>query len=297
MLETKIQQGLLSGVIPSPYDERDFTYAIMPEKVERPETFSLRDKQTPVRDQGAIGTCAAFGGCAVNEFLHEGKTILSPRHLYCARANAPQEGMIMRDVCKIMQKRGVCTEQCWKYISHSSLCKSGTPCIEALDEALRYRIGTYRRIYGSIKDALYINKAPLFACVPIYDGFPNISGKMRGYHAITITGYTTNLFEFKNSWGKIWKDEGYSHIIDTYPVAEAWLLEMLKEDDTPDMTIEIEKATVDNACFWGLPVKVHVKVNAMYQLRVEGGWSFTSFIKRGDNNFIVYVPNKQCKTR
>lgn len=290
MPETKIQHGMIRGIIPSPYDERDIHYAFMPEKVERPDAFSLRKQQTPVRDQGAIGSCAAFAGCAVSEFLYKGETILSPRHLYCARANAPQEGMVMRDVCKIMQKQGVCTEKCWEYLAHKSLCKTTSPCVGCVTEALQYRIGEYSRVYGSIKDALYTNQTPLFACIPIYEGFPSIFGKMLGYHAVVITGYSNNLLEFKNSWGLTWHDNGYGYFEDTYPTTEAWVLKARKEEDIPG--ILIGNAVVGNTCFWGLPVKIRIISTAAHSVSVRGGWTWTHSLRKGINNITVYISPK-----
>lgn len=290
------KQGIKNlGVTPSHFDERDSYYAIMPEKVKRPEFFSLRAEQTPVRDQGVVGSCAAFAGCAVNEFLHEGVRILSPRHLYCARDNAPEHGMIMRDVCKIMQKQGVCTERCWPYLSHSSLCSSMSPCVEATQEARNYRIDTYRRVYGSLKDVLYSTKTPIFICVPVYEGFPNITGKFRGYHAVVMTGYSTpNLIEIKNSWGMEWGDEGYGYLADTYPITEAWVLESRDDDDDiPETNIEITKPVIGDIGFWGLPLKVNIKSDALYNIKIKGGWTWSPFIRKGKNNVIVYATPAQ----
>ena len=280
------------GVIPSPLDTRDLAYAVMPKAIERPDTFSLRNEQTPVRHQGGVGSCAAFAGCAVTEFLYEKKAYLSPRHLYCARPNKPQSGMFMRDVCKILQKQGVCMEQCWPYKAATNLCDN-TQCTNAKVEAVQYRIGAYRRIYGSMKDALWTYKTPLFVCVPTYDGFPALSGNMREYHAITIMGYTKHKYEFKNSWGTDWGDNGYAKLIDTYPVTEAWLLESREMAPQPPTNVAITKTEMGAPGIFGIPINVHIQSNATYYLNVDGGRTFTWSVRRGITVAKIYVSPKE----
>jgi C1A family cysteine protease len=72
-----------SGAIPSPFDERDFAFSVLPvvKREEIPEQFSLRSEQTFVKHQGEVGACTAFAACAINEILQKVKD-LNERHLY-----------------------------------------------------------------------------------------------------------------------------------------------------------------------------------------------------------------------
>ena len=97
-----------SGTIPSPYDERDIPFSVLPavKKEEIPEQFSLRSEQTSVKHQGEVGSCCSFAACGIDEVLHKVNDLdLSKRHLYCRRENKPGPGMRPRDACKLLQKR------------------------------------------------------------------------------------------------------------------------------------------------------------------------------------------------
>lgn len=232
-----------SGTIPSPYDERDFPFSVLPtvKRGEIPDEFSLRSEQTSVKHQGEVGSCCSFAACGINEVLHKGNNPnLSERHLYCRRVNKPGLGMAPRDACKLLQKEGVCSEACWQYISDANkLCK-GAPCKNVNEESQRHRILSYHRCFGSIKATLFSTKSPLLIVVPVYENWgnkigadgkvPMPGGNMICYHAMIMTGWSKNYLEVKNSWGADFGDNGYLCIPEHYPVTEAWT--MKKEEET-----------------------------------------------------------------
>lgn len=238
-----------SGAIPSPWDKRDIPYASIPTIAEKelPEQFSLRSEQTPVKHQGTLGACTAFSACAIDEILHKVKD-LSEGHLYCRRGNKPGHGMHPRNACKILQKKGVCSESCWPYISDVKRLCGYSPCNTVNIQSQRYRIDSYHRVFNSLKATLFSTKLPILIVVPVYENWESIGadGKvpmpgrnMISYHALVLVGWSKKYLEVKNSWGADFGDNGYLYIPENYPVAEAWAMEKKK-------IIEQDKIKVHN---------------------------------------------------
>jgi len=238
------------GGLPSPWDKRDVPFAVVPvvKKEEIPEEFSLRSKQTSVKHQGEVGACTAFSAVGIDEVLHKVNDLnLSERHLYCRRSNKPGLGMAPRDACKLLQKKGVCLEVCWPYISNAEkLCK-GSPCENVDEQSQRYQITSYHRCFNSLKATLFSTKSPILIVVPVYENWENIGasgevpmpgGNMISYHALIMTGWSKKHLECKNSWGSF-GDNGYLHIPQNYPIMEGWAME---KDETNG---EEEKVKVD----------------------------------------------------
>lgn len=118
---------------------------------------------------------------------------LDVRDLYNKRTNKPQEGMIPRDLFKILKEEGV---KCGK----NDVCK----------------LLSYERLQiQDIKEALIVN-GPVFLALKVcsnelkfWKGNNNLGG-----HAIALVGYDDNnkTFLLKNSYGTEWGDGGYIDI-------------------------------------------------------------------------------------
>jgi hypothetical protein len=161
---------------------------------------------------------------------------------------------------------------------------------------MQYRIGAYHRVFGSIEDALWTSKTPLFVCLPVYDGFPHITGKMRGYHGVDITGFVKGkTFEVKNSWGSWWGDGGYCNIAASYPVTEAWVLDSYTEPPVQH-TFEIDNIRIGTVGFWGWDTTVTVNASAsgVMTTYIDGHkqW-FPARVDPGINVIKIRVPNKK----
>ena len=289
------------GAIPSPWDERDVPYASIPtiKGKDLPEQFSLRSEQTSVKHQGTIGACTAFSACAIDEILQKVKD-LSEGHVYCRRENKPSHGMYPRDACKILQKKGVCLESCWPYISDvKRLCRY-SPCNTVNIQSQRYRTDSYHRVFNSLKATLFSIKLPILIVVPVYENWENIGadgkvpmpgGNMINYHALVLVGWSKKYLEVKNSWGTDFGDNGYLHIPENYPVTEGWA--MKKEEAVEQDKIEVHNWKMGNKNLFGMNVTftiispIKCRVSLFVDDKKEG---LTKNILEGANHIYFNIP-------
>ena len=251
MTEIKgVPQGYKLGAKISPPDARDYklkTY--LPEKVILPAEFSYRDKMTPVKDQGQLGSCVAFASNAVLEYIHKNDVDyvpdLSEIWLYakCKQADGypNEEGTDLRTACNVMQK-GVCEEIYFPYIDKYPAPYA--PTFGADANANKFKLGTYAAANISELKSGLVTFSPLMTAIAIYnnfgvdeDGFMiPAEGFVSGGHAICCVGYkdtkpatpekkccifgnkvkaampAEGYYEFKNSWSEYWGDKGYFKI-------------------------------------------------------------------------------------
>lgn len=278
-----------SGAFPSPFDERDIPYASIPtiEEKELPEEFSLRSEQTSVKHQGTVGACTAFSACAIDEILHKVKD-LSEGHLYCQRRNKPGHGMHPRDACKILQKKGVCSESCWPYISDvKRLCKY-SPCNTVNIQSQRYRIDSYHRVFNSLKATLFSTKSPILIVVPVYENWESIGadgkvpmpgGNMISYHALVLVGWSKKYLEVKNSWGADFGDNGYLHTPERYPVTEAWAMKK-KEETNGEEKVQVKNWAIGKKNLFGANVTFTIISTVKCQMSLYANGKKSGFQKR-----------------
>lgn len=149
-----------------------------------------------VFNQGTTSFCGPYTIKTIieSQFKNINKDInLDVRDLYNKRTNKPQEGMIPRDLFKILKEEGV---KCGK----NNVCK----------------LLSYERLQiQDIKEALIIN-GPVFLALKVcsnelefWKGNNNL-----GDHAIALIGYNDNkkTFLLKNSYGIEWGNGGYIDI-------------------------------------------------------------------------------------
>lgn len=253
------------GVRVSPYDERDLVYGIHPEVVvDVPESFSLESGMTSVKDQGSVQSCVAFACCSIVEYLFGSEKLdLSESFVYCGRMNS-SPGMYPRDALKALMSVGVPPEWCHKYVDNPTKVCSEDFCEDYKDEAAKYRIASYHRVYSKLENALYGGSVPIFLVVPVYENWAGISkngivpypgGNMIGYHALTLTGYDSRYFEAKNSWGTDDGKNGYFYLPKSYPIPEAWLLSI----GVIDSVKVLEFSLGELGSIFGLPVRFTIK--------------------------------------
>src|SRR4051812_39605552 len=92
-----------------------------------PRKFSLREFDSPVRDQGELGSCTGFAAAAVVDFLRRTdadsiSTVYSAQYAYYHNRlmDGPEwvltdSGAYVRDACKVLVKVGACPESAWTY--------------------------------------------------------------------------------------------------------------------------------------------------------------------------------------
>ncbi|OOM79896.1 C1 family peptidase [Clostridium sp. BL-8] len=219
-------------------DSRDLMYGkrhvvkseILPEKID------LREKCSPVVDQGQLGSCTAnaiVSGLREFMLLNDNRSHferLSRLFLYWWERDLEgtvyrDSGASLRDGMKVLKNQGVCLEASWPYDIKTF---ENSPTEKELEEAKNYTISGYQRIKSidEIKHALLIEHLVVFG-ITVYESFetvktdgivpvPKDGEKELGGHALCIVGYDDNFnngsFIVRNSWGDAWGDEGYCYI-------------------------------------------------------------------------------------
>ena len=215
-------------------DSRDRPLTRLPKalKVVLPPKVDYTPKMSPVSDQGQEGTCVGFavvdGMKEYQEKLEWKKLVqLSVRYLYTESRKldrwSSDEGTTIRSAMKALNKKGVPPQSCWKYKVH----QTDKPCPNADELAKPYRIQSYAYLEtpDEMRESLFVN-GPFVAGVFVYENAWNAAEKTGvipmpakddeevGGHAICVVGYDdkTQLFKFKNSWGKSWGKKGYGFL-------------------------------------------------------------------------------------
>ena len=170
-------------------------------------------------------------------------------------------------------------------------------------EAEQYRIGSYHRVYYDLPGTIFANELPVFAAVPVYDASWRSNGKIKmpsgkflGYHAIVITGYDLDnkMFEFKNSWGDDWGDDGYGTLPLSYPIPEAWIVKPKEPEPQPkpEKAVTITSYKVVKS-FFGARLILNIESSQEFKMSVQPSvFPFPRYIHKGSNTVAVYVPYK-----
>ena len=230
------------GAIQSPPDHRDFMYAKLVPIGKQPKEFSLRTSvKTPVKDQGRFGSCVgqATAGVGETHYSNKNNDALSALFVYslCKTLDGipNQEGTYPKVAMQVLQQYGVCKESTFPYSQLVAPTTFPQPGDAAKQEALKFRTSAYAKvsIMAEAKQALLTDGGVLCA-VGVYENFfnpeggkfiPMPQGNFVGNHALLQTGYDDDMthtyqngrtyvgfFEFRNSWGPTWGDQGYCYI-------------------------------------------------------------------------------------
>jgi C1A family cysteine protease len=226
------------GWKPEPPDARDVKLGAhlalrLPDSL--PNTISLREKQSPVRDQGETNSCTGFALAALREYLEivdqergnpeATKGFLSPLFIY--NKEREREGTLeidcgayLRDGLKILQKWGVPKEEHFPFLPENIKI---SPFVG--EASYLHCIYAYMKIacLQEAKIALAM-KLPVVCGLSIYENWdlpivwkqgliPDPQGRVVGGHAVLLVGYNDEKQQltYKNSWGEQWGDRGYFH--------------------------------------------------------------------------------------
>ena len=213
-----------------------------------PSAVDLRSQDTPIYDQGQIGSCTANAIAGAIAFDRK-KLGLSPDFVparlfiyYNERSIegnvANDSGAFIRDGIKSVNKLGVPPEADWPYVPTPAAYEGGPfphgskpatrPDPAAYKDALNHTLTAYQRLMPALvqlKGAL-AQGYPFVFGFTVYDNLYDPHGKPKtviplpgsasaiGGHAVMAIGYNdaTQLFIFRNSWGPSLGEKGYFYI-------------------------------------------------------------------------------------
>jgi C1A family cysteine protease len=226
------------GWIPDRPDSRDFLYSAIAPKIKLPSQIDLRAEDSPIENQGHLGSCTANALAGHLQFLEEisGKKYADLSRLFIYYNERAAEGTVdfdsgamIRDGIKVLAKYGVCAESSWPYDITQFTRKPAAACYK---QALKRRISSYHRLQ-TLDDMLncLAEGFPFVFGFTVYESFeslktaqtgiapmPKKTEKAIGGHAVMAIGYDqkSKRFLVRNSWGTEWGQGGYFTIPYTY---------------------------------------------------------------------------------
>ena len=209
----------------------------------RPDEFSMKNKMTGVRDQGAQGSCSSF--CAVACLEHIYPQDLSEAQVQHESETDCKEGLPLAKAFRTCRRPGAVREEVWPY-DVTQVCWPTPPSTKGKRRRSFHTVGkvyhrsratVFQRQEGEgasdpslvlrIQQSIVERKRPVGISVPVWwsawpkDGKISLPRgddgptKADGWHAITICGWQGRVngrFLFKNSWGVYWGAHGYGTI-------------------------------------------------------------------------------------
>lgn len=215
---------------PSPKDDRDHV-AALPKIGDLHQHVDLLPDVEEVENQYQSGSCTANAAASALEIAYKrAGQIKDFSRLYnywysrLIGGISGDNGAYPRDVCKALNKHGICLESTWEFDLEKNL--NIEPPKEAQTEAKLYPIYEYARlssddIVSEIKRSVAAG-IPVMTSIKVNKQFQYLSGDWKqhdwdpelnfvGAHQVLIIGYNDESQRFLglNSWGNRWGDGGF----------------------------------------------------------------------------------------
>merc|ERR1712187_577073 len=172
---------------------------------------------TPVKNQGACGSCWAFSTMGSIEHGHKlatGETVnLAEQQLVdCDKTSNGCSGGMTYTAMNYLSGKPISTTQSYPYQARDGTCKTGT------DSGVR--INGYVGL-SKTESALLTGLQTQAVSVIVYadssfqhysSGVINAPTTCNLNHGVLATGYTSEYIKIKNSWGSSWGESGYIRV-------------------------------------------------------------------------------------
>lgn len=218
------------NVKPSKKDANDVAYH--QKNISVPQSVDLREWDSPVEDQGMLGSCVANSITNSYELMQKkvdpskfkelSKLFVYYHARYIENTVDSDYGVVyIKNALMAVKKFGVCSEDLWPYRINNYAKQPNPDCYA---DAYDRRIPSYSPV-NTLTDMLenLAEYKPIVIGMSIYDSFMNLSkidptipmpkttDVEVGGHAVTVLGYSIvdNTFLIKNSFGIDWGNNGY----------------------------------------------------------------------------------------
>jgi C1A family cysteine protease len=241
-------------------DERDHYHTFSYDTHSVPNV-DLRQKCSPVYDQGKLGSCTANGIAFLyqyDEYRQSNTNMFMPSRLYIYYNEREMEGTVnqdagaeIRDGIKSINKLGVCDELLWPYDISKFTNK---PSVNCYNEGKKCKTVEYKRIEQSLfqlKKALESGFPVTFGFM-VYESFeseevantgimpyPKKDEKILGGHCVAAVGYNDEdeTFIVRNSWGNEWGDSGYFYmpykfLVNSSMASDFWIVKSVTDPNS-----------------------------------------------------------------
>lgn len=169
---------------------------------------------TPVKNQGQCGSCWAFGTIGAIEGMHKVKTgktvLLSEQQLVDCVKQSNCQGGRADWALDYLKENPLFTSASYPYTARNGNCHSGSASsikvsgvtvVDPSDNALAQAL-----MNGPVTVAIWVDNK--FA--NYHTGIlTNVPTSCKIAHQVVVTGYGSNYWKVKNSWGADWGDHGY----------------------------------------------------------------------------------------
>jgi len=225
----------------APEDPRDHLYKASAVSSSLAANIDLRPFCPPIRNQGDLGACTAFGATALVDFVRkkQGLTVWTPSPLFTYYSTRLMEGTVdsdsgayVRDALKSTVNDGVALEREWPYLIDKFNVR---PSEDVWANATKHQTLEYLKLNDTDKAAVLgcLNDGyPFIFGIRLYTSFTNsldtmfggsvhepnrAKEKLLGGHCMMCVGYQKRDDESEyaivmNSWGSGWGDAGYCYI-------------------------------------------------------------------------------------
>jgi C1A family cysteine protease len=215
-----------------------------------PPAVDLTEQDTPIMDQGSLGSCTAHALAGTYQFLKKKETgsFFNVSRLFIYYNERVIEGDVdqdggaqIRDGIQSLNKTGVCPETDWAYDVAQF---AALPPTSAYTDALKNEITSYEMLQ-SLQDmkACLASGYPFAFGFTVYDFFesdemvrtgmlqmPTNDSQCLGGHAVCCVGYddTKKAAKIRNSWGPDWGPFGgyfwmpYAYLANQNLTSDAW---------------------------------------------------------------------------
>jgi len=223
------------GWIPDKKDDRDFLYKNITRKpVILPDVVDLRDKCSPVDNQGTLGSCTAnalvgslefceLANCNAEDYFQVSRLFIYYNERKLEGTVQEDSGAMLRDGIKTLVSDGYCHEYLCPYDIENF---TDEPSIEAYKDAENYKISSYHSVNGLNEMLQCLAEGyPVVFGIKVFESFETDEVKetgnvpmpdedyeeLLGGHAVCAVGYDSNkkIIIVRNSWGTEWGMEGY----------------------------------------------------------------------------------------